>query len=234
MDDTGRTARSLDARAWIALGVAAAAGWLGLLPRALGGVDPFAALAWTVLAAAPAGFACGALGVRLLPMGLAPPAAWMLALVQADLAGGRDLGAAIAPGLLAAGLYLVGLGGGGARERDTAGALRGAGLLLAAALGLAWLGVATGVAAGADAFAAAHPSVQAVLLELSPLAPAFDAAGWDWMRASPLAYRLAGAEWVARAPWDAVLAAGGAVVVGCIAALLLPRLGGRAGAPARS
>jgi hypothetical protein len=99
---------------------------------------------------------------------------------------------------------------------------------------LAWLAILTSVTTGATGFAAAHPDVQARLCELSPLAPLFDAAGWDWMRANALSYRLAGAEWVARRPWNGALAATATVVVGCTSALLLPKLGRRGAASARS
>jgi hypothetical protein len=203
-------------------------------------VDPFALCAWAMLLAAPAGYGCGALGVRLWPMGLAPPAVWMIALVQADLVGERDVAATIAPGLLWTGVFLFGLGLGGARVRRACvgdarvDALRGAGLLLALGAALAWLAILTSVTTGATGFAAAHPDVQARLCELSPLAPLFDAAGWDWMRANALSYRLAGAEWVARRPWNGALAATATVVVGCTSALLLPKLGRRGAASARS
>jgi len=62
----------------------------------------------------------------------------------------------------------------------------------------------------------------------------FDAMGWDWMRANPLQYRHGGAEWVARTPWDAGLAATVAVVVGCVSAVVLPILGTRRDASSRS
>jgi len=223
--------RPLDRSAWWALATAGLAGLAGAWPRAGHGPDPFFALAWLVLCAAGAGFLCGARGVRLLPLGLLVPGIWMVVLVQVDLAGERDLAAPIAPGLCLAGLFLLGLGLGAARP--AADAWRGAGLLLCAAAALAVLPLAPGRLAGEGALAAAHPRLAAVMLELTPLAPVFDAARWDWAHANPPTYRLAGVEWISRAPWEGGLAAAALLVVGCVSAALLPLLG-RGDAPLRS
>jgi hypothetical protein len=224
--------RPLERSAAWALAAAALLGAAGSWPRAAHGPDPFAELAWLALLAPAAGFFCGAFGARLFPLGLAPPGLWMFALVEADLAGDRDLAAPLAPGLVAAGAYLAGLGLGAACGRALA--WRGAGLLLLAAAALALLPLAPGRLAGEGALAATHPALAGRLLELTPLAPAFDAARWDWAHANPPTYRLAGVEWLGRAPWHGGLAALAFLVVGCASAALLPLVGKAGDGPLRS
>ena len=195
----------------------ALAGLAAALPRAGGEPDPLALVAWLVLIAPAAGFACGALGVRLYPWGLAVPAVWMVALVQVDLASQRDLVEPVWPGLLWTGLFAAGLGIG---TRFPGRPWGGAGLVLLLGLAAAGLGIQGGLALGDSAWARTHPGLGGFLLELSPLAWAFDAAGWDWVHANPLAYRLSGVEWVPREPWKGRLAGPAVLVVGCIAAAL--------------
>lgn len=224
--------RRLDRSAWLSLGAAALAGLAGAWPRAGQGPDPFALLAWLALCAPAAGFFCGAHGVRLFPLGLLLPGLWMILLVEVDVAAERDIAAPLASGLVLTGLYLAGLGLGGARSPGVA--VRGAGALLLGATALALAALAAGRLAGESALAARHPGLAAALLELSPLAPVFDAARWDWAHANPPTYGLAGVDWVARKPWHGGLAAAAFLVVGCLSAALLPALGKRDDAPLRS
>ncbi|MEM7309282.1 MAG: hypothetical protein AAF682_21535 [Planctomycetota bacterium] len=218
MDGSTRTP---ERSAWYALGAAALAGLAGALPRVEGAPDPLALLAWLTFLAPAAGALCGAFGVRLWPLGLLVPGLWMVLLVEVDLFSERDVRGAVAPGLVVAGLYLLGLGLGALAPRRPA-ALAGA-LLLAGPL-LSALAVAGGLLAGEGGFAAAHPAAQAVLLSASPAWPVFDAAGWDWVHENPAIYRLGGVEWVPRRPLDGGLAGAVSCVVGCASAMLLPRL----------
>ena len=211
------------AAVWWALLGGALAAVPGALPRAEGGWDPLALVAYLTLVAPAVGVLMGARGVRLLPLGLAVPAVWMVLLVQVDLSSTRDLPAALGAGGVFTGLYLAGLGLGGLAP-GRAWPLAGAALL--AGPFLVGLGLAGGLLGGEGTLAVGHPGVQSWLLELSPLAVAFDGAGWDWAHANPLAYRLGGVEWVARGPWDGRLAGAVFGVLGCAAAWLLPRLSG--------
>ncbi len=224
----------------LALAATTVLGLLGAWPRAATGSDPLALVAWLVLVGPALGFLAGAHGVRLLPLGLLAPGLWLAALVQADLAGERDLVAPLAPGLLVCGLYLLGLGLGALAcacgPVPAARAARGAGLLAFATLALAVAPLVPGVLAGESGLAASRPGVARVLLAASPLGVAFDAAAWDWTHANPPTYRLAGVDWVARTSRGGPrgrLAAAALVVVGCLSAVLLPLLGKR-GEPQRS
>ncbi len=211
----------LDRTACVGLVAAALAGVAGALPRAGGEPDPFALLAWLVLLAPAAGFVCGSFGVRLYPWGLAVPGVWMLVLVQVDLASERDMVQPLWPGLLWTGLFAAGLGAG---TRFPGRPWAGAGLLLLLALAAAGVGIQGGLALGDAAWAREHPTLGAWLLEVSPLAWAFDAAAWDWIHANPVAYRLSGVEWIPREPWKGRLAGPAVLVLGCAVAGLVSAL----------
>jgi hypothetical protein len=214
---SARPERPLPAAASLAgLGVAALLGVVGV---GLAGRDPIALLAWLALLALPAGVLAGGLGARLWPYGAAVPGAWAVLLVWCDAASARDLPAPAPAALVPAGLFFLGLGFGACfRARPFAAA--GAAALVVAlftvlplAGGLAEPGAARG-----------REALNVRLLDLSPVAPAFDAAGWDWTHANPFVYRTAGVEWVPRQPYRGNLASVVLLVVGCASGLVLPRL----------
>ncbi|MCZ6597891.1 MAG: hypothetical protein O7B99_09655 [Planctomycetota bacterium] len=214
-------------RVGFALAAAAGVGLLGALPRADGSLDPLAMLAWVTLIAPAAGFACGAAGVRPLA-GLIVPAVWMFVLVQVDLASPRDVVEPIWPALAWTGLFAGGLGLGWLRpgkppERSWAGV----GALLLGSLFFTGLGIQGGLAAGDATWGRDHPALTRLLLDVSPLAVAFDSAGWDWTHAQPTVYRLSGVEWFHRVPYRGMLAAPALLVVGCVLAAFLSRRASR-------
>ena len=212
----------------LALGLGTCVGLLGAWPRS-DGVDPLALIAWLGIVAAGVGFACGASGARLFPWGLAVPAAWMIALVQVDLASERDVVGPVWAGLAWSGLYAAGLGlGAFASPVDATRAPRpeiawgGAGVLVLLALALAGGPVGGALGTGGPAWGSAQ--LCAALTRVSPTGLLLDCAGWDWTHANPLVYRLSGVEWIPHRPWDPKLAGPLVCVVGCLLAVALPPL----------
>lgn len=194
----------------LALVVAGGAGALGLLPTAAGAVDPLALLAWLALLAAAAGHACGALGIALLPYGLAVPGLWATLVVLADLASPRDLPTPLWAMAAVAGLFGLGTALGARLGRP----LAGAGALLLAALLAAGAPVQGGLSRGAS-WGARHPRLARALVEASPVVLVLECAGLDWTHAQPDVYRLSGVEWFLRRPYRGPLAGTAVLVLGC-------------------
>jgi hypothetical protein len=202
----------------VVLAACALAGALGLLPGAAGALDPVTELAWLVLLAPAAGVLCGAAGPALVPFAAMVPGAWCFALVWADASSERDLPTPIWAALAVAGFFTGGFALGCWRpERSIAHA----GALLLAFLGATGLSLSTGATgAGEGNLARSHPRLAALALDVSPLAFAYDCAGWDWPHANPDVYARSGVEWFQRRPWRGSLAGPGVLVVGCALAWL--------------
>ena len=190
--------------------VAAAVGVAGAL--AAGG-DPVSLLVWLALLAPAAGYLCGALGVGLLPFGLAAPGVWMVALVVLDGLSPGELPTPFWAALVWTGLFAGGAGAGrlGRRFAGDAG-WAGAGLLL---LGATLLTALPGRGGAADA--PWPPAAARVLLDLSPATLVVESAGVDWMR-HPAVYDPAGTDRFQRPAYRGELAGPLALLVGCVLA----------------
>jgi len=197
------------ARLAIALALAAAGG-LGAL--ATGG-DAVDLLIWLAILAPAAGYLAGALGVGLLPYGLAAPGGWMVTLVVVAGWEGRDLATPLWAALAWTGLFAAGAGAGalGRALRGDPG-WTGAGLLLL----LATLLVALPGRGGATE-RPWPPAVARVLLDLSPATLVVESAGVDWMR-HPSVYDPAGTARFQRSSYRGELAGPVALLVGCLLA----------------
>jgi hypothetical protein len=184
------------------------------------GADAATYLAWLAIVAPSAGCLAAALGVGLVPYGLAVPGAWLLVLAAFDATSRAPLATPFFGGLVVAGLFAAGAALGrlarqraaprGAAARGWAGA---GWLLLVAALAAGLPG--RGGAAGAPL----APALASVLLDLSPATLALESAGLDWMR-DPAVYDRAGTDRFQRAPYRGALAGPVTLLVGCLAAAL--------------
>jgi hypothetical protein len=189
--------------------LAAAIGALGALPGSRSGADPVALLAWLAIWSVPAGYLCGAQGVRLGAPALLAPAIWMGLLAVVAGASTRVLPSPAWSALAWTGLYAAGFGLGRlapGRPFPGVGALFLASALFAA---LPLLGGNLG--------APLPPAVSARLLDLSPATLLEECAGMDWMR-HPALYDSAGTADIdpsLRVPFRGPLAGPLAFVVGC-------------------
>lgn len=195
----------------LGLAASAAAGALGLLPTASGAADPVALLAWLALLAPAAGYACGALGVRFLPYGLAVPGFWAGLVALADFGSARDLATPLWGLAAVAGGFGLGSFLGAWLGRPAAGA----GSLLLAALCAVGAPVQGGLSRG-ESWGASHPRLARALVEASPLVLVLECAGLDWTHAQPDVYRLSGVEWFPRRPYRGPLAGPVVLVLGCV------------------
>ncbi len=222
----GRTEGSTpSARQGLVVGATAAAGGLGLLPGIAGGLDPVGLLAWLALLAPAAGFACGAAGLRPLPFGLAPPAAWLFLVVSADMASERDLSGPLWASMAVIGLFAAGLGLGATFPRHGLG---GAGALLLAGLLLAGLAVQGGLGREETSWGRTHPRLAALALDVSPIVLVLECGGWDdWTHSNPLVYEVSGVEWFPHRPYRGALAGPLVLVVGVLIGEVLARRAAR-------
>jgi endonuclease/exonuclease/phosphatase family metal-dependent hydrolase len=153
---------------------AAPALWHG----ARGEPDPIAALVWVSLIAVPGGWVCGARGMRLWPLGVVVPVAWMIVVAFADAMSARDLPAIGGSALAVVGLFGVGFALAGRRN---AWPWRGAAVIWLVVVMMAALPLA-----GLALREAWKPAVAARVLDLAPTTLVAEAAGLDWMRHPPI------------------------------------------------
>ncbi len=206
-------ARSVDARG---LTLSLALGGVGFVPvLGMHGDDGavLGVLAWLALIAASSGALAAACGVRFWPLGLVPPAAWAIVLALVSATG--DGSTVPSPGLALlawSGLHALGFGAQCWVRRDLAAPLA------VAALALAALPFAPLLVLGLRP----TPAWSGRLLDASPVTFVVESAGIDWAR-QPWVYERAGGADLGpgtRVPWSSPLAAGAAVVVGCVLATL--------------
>ncbi len=210
-------ARAPRTSAWRDALLGAALVGLALLPLALRSNEPHVVIDRRVAVA----LVLAGLAVHALPLGmwlasrpglgaksaLLPPAAWALVLAWAKSQSGLATpGTAL---LLALGLYALGLGLGLALGPTRAQS--GAGLSLLAAALLVVLPARGGLADQAPPVSFARRA-----LVLSPATWMFESAGWDWMRHASV-YEPLASDRFEREPIDGTLAAGLAIVLGCLA-----------------
>ncbi len=201
---------------------------LGAVPGARGEPDPSAFLVWLALWSLPAGFLCGASGVRIWPLAPVVPAAWMALFGFVISVSRRDVPGPVWAALAWSSLYALGFALGRsiprARWRGTAA------LLLASAL-------ASGLClSGAILRTPLPAAVRARLLDLSPATFLAECAGFDWMR-HPVVYDAAmtvDIDPALRSAFRGSLAAPLAFVVTCAAALVADRVARRRAARAPS
>ena len=187
---------------------------LGAAPAAWSD-DPITVLVWLSIWALPAGFLCGALGLRLWPAGLAVPGIWMGAVTLVDAASDVDLPRPIWAVCVFSGFFAAGFGcGAWAGPRRLWGGCASLLLLAAIATGLPHKGGLSD-----DTWS---PEVAARLLDLSPSALVVESAGVDWMR-HPAVYDPVGTSSIGpdlRTAWRGFLAGPTVLLVGCALVLL--------------
>ncbi len=212
----GREVRNRDAKEHVpAFALGLAWGGTGALSCALG--EPLVALAWIAVVAAPAGFHCGARGVRPWPFGMLAPAVWMIGVTWLDATGAGELPTPIWGALAWTGLFCAAMALGALRP---GAAWRGASALLLAGGLLAGLPIAGGPGGclGERSVGEVSPGVAARLFDLAPPVLLVEVVGVDFMR-HPGVYERAGTEWFSdrRAPFRGILAGPLLLLVGCTA-----------------
>ncbi|MEM7516737.1 MAG: hypothetical protein AAF368_07415 [Planctomycetota bacterium] len=175
-------------------------------------------LAVTALFAPAAGAFAGGIGLgRAKSLALLPPAAWMILLGLAQSLGARALPNPVGAAAAWSALYVLGWGLGSLLDRQRRPSpglafVRGGRVLLLTVLvsGLPFLRLLLPSLQIA-------PEIAARLLDVSPLSLVVECGGVDWLR-QPLVYEWSGGADIGpllRTPYSAVLAAPGALVVGC-------------------
>lgn len=194
----------------VALGLAAT-GSAGLLP--VGALDPaspspLALLGWFALSAPAVGFLAGAQRLALWPLGLVPPAVWMVLLGLLDATSPVGLATPAYAGMVWTGLYAAGYGVG---RRGLGAPFAGAAWLVVVALGLTLL-----------------PTLELDLpawwiaraVDLSPVTLLMESAGVDWMRHPAIYDRAGDLPPTVRVPYRGILAGPLVLLVGCSIAIL--------------
>jgi hypothetical protein len=190
-------------------------GWVPLILSVREAHEPLTVLAWLARIALPAGALCILFQIRVWPYGLVAPAAWMGALVWADLGSPRDLSSPLWSACLWIGLFLAGA----ALARLTRAPLATAVWTWLVSLGLCALPDKAGLAD------VPWPADWArAFLDLSPegwLAESAGARDWMWQRGH---YAAVGVDRFQRESWRGELAGPLALVVGWLALGFAPRL----------